>query len=369
MPTVNLELKDKKYPIIIGNDIGSQISKLVKKETNGKLFIFFDAQVYALHGVALLKKLKRSKLKIIECVIKNGEQVKNKKELDKIHDFLLANDVNRSDFILAVGGGVISDLVGFASSTILRGLKWGVVSTTLLSMVDASIGGKTGINHKSGKNLIGIFWHPSFVICDISYLSTLPERELIAGIGEVTKYAGLTGEPFLSYLENYLQGKSLLVKSKLIEIVRFSATFKSFIVSIDEREQNERMYLNFGHTFAHAIENSLGYGKLLHGEAVILGLFGALELSFQLGSKVTKEMILYQAVIKNLMRSIPFKSLSADKIYNAMSLDKKRTSKDLRFIIIEKPGKPVIASGLKKEYIKKAIVNMLENYKMNVKRR
>ncbi len=369
MPTVNLELRDKNYPIIIGNNISGKIAGLIKKETNGTLFVFFDAQVYALHGVALLKDLKKSKLNFVECVIPHGEKSKNKKQIEKIHDFLLSNKINRSDFILAVGGGVISDLVGFAASTVLRGVKWGVVSTTLLGMVDASIGGKTGINHSTGKNLIGSFWHPSLVFCDIAYLSTLPDREFIAGMGEVTKYAGLTGEPFLSYFDNYLKGKNFLVKNKLIEIVRFSASFKAFIVSVDEREQKERLYLNLGHTFAHAIENSLGYGKLLHGEAVILGLFSALELSFMLGSKTSKDMILYQAVIKHLMSSIPFKSLSADKIYNAMSLDKKRTSKDLRFIIINKPGKPVIASGVKKEYIKKAIMNMLENYKMNKRSR
>jgi len=233
-------------------------------------------------------------VKPIEMVIPSGEKSKSVSTLNKLYDFLLNEKISRQDFIIVCGGGVTSDLVGYASATTLRGIKWGIVATTLLSMVDASIGGKTGINHQAGKNVIGAFWQPSFVYSDTYFLKTLPFRELVAGYGEILKYGGLIGKRMLTKIEKYRARNDFYQDKTLIGM---SAEYKANIVSKDEREENLRMRLNLGHTFAHAIETSTGYGKLLHGEAVILGLLAAVELSNLVNPESIQPLKYYKKLI------------------------------------------------------------------------
>ncbi len=280
MPKLNLRLRNHSYPIVIGSGLDNQLVKLLKKYTGGnRVFTFFDSAVYALYGKQIEKQFSAKRISYITFVVPGGEESKSQDSLDKIYDFLLSEKISRTDFVLAIGGGVLTDLVGFAAASILRGVKWGAVSTTLLGMVDAAIGGKTGINHQRGKNLIGAFWQPSFVICDLKYLNTLPEREFFAGLGEVLKYAGLIGTRMSAPLKSYFESGNLLEFKKLQPLIQLSAKYKAKIVMADERESDQRMFLNLGHTFAHAIEKTLGYGKLLHGEAVIIGLLGSVILS------------------------------------------------------------------------------------------
>ena len=203
MPTIRVELEERSYPIIIGHKNTDKLIKVIDRLVgNNRLFIYYDANFYALHGVKLSNFLKR--YKPIELVVPSGEKSKSQAQLTKLQHHLLDQKISRSDFILAVGGGVTTDLIGYLSATTLRGIKWGIVSTTLLGMVDASIGGKTGINTKHGKNLIGAFWQPSFVFCDSFYLNTLNNREFNCGLGEIVKYAGLIGGDYIDLLQKFI---------------------------------------------------------------------------------------------------------------------------------------------------------------------
>ena len=264
--------------------------------------------------------------------------------------------------MLAVGVGVTSDLVGFAAATTLRGIRWGVVSTTLLGMVDASIGGKTGINHVLGKNLIGAFWQPSFVWCDCQYLHTLPTRELISGFGELLKYAGLVGKTMTEPLADYLNNGLYIEDRKILDLIVIAAKYKAEIVQADERESYRRMVLNLGHTFGHAIEKVSGYGRLRHGEAVMLGLLAATELSMLENPRRTRALIEYRELVKRGVDLVPKQKLSADAIIKAMLLDKKRIGHKSHFILLDRPGKPIIVETPATAHVRKSITAMLDYY-------
>ncbi|MEE8578135.1 MAG: 3-dehydroquinate synthase family protein, partial [candidate division Zixibacteria bacterium] len=270
MPTVKVELGKRSYPIIIGDRLEEKLQSLLRKAVGkGKLFVFFDAQFHALHGDKLEKQIRSACGNIEILLLPRGERGKSASTVGKIHDFLLSEKISRSDLILACGGGITTDLAGYAAATVLRGVRWAALSTTLLGMVDAAIGGKTGVNHRLGKNLIGAIWQPEFVLCDLYYLNTLPKRQILAGLGEVVKYGALVGEPMIADLERLLKSGDMLDKKVLPRLVLKSAQYKAQLVAEDERDSGKRMFLNLGHTFGHAIEHSLGYGRLLHGEAVL----------------------------------------------------------------------------------------------------
>lgn len=359
MPNIKVDLGKRSYPIIIGEHNTDRLIKALDHTVKGnRLFVFYDANFYALHGVTLSKLLK--KYKPLELVIPSGEKSKSQNQLSKLYNYILDQKVSRTDFILAVGGGVTSDLIGYLAATTLRGIKWGVVSTTLLGMVDAAIGGKTGINSKQGKNLIGAFWQPSFVFCDTFYLNTLSKREYNCGLGEIVKYAGLIGGEYLDLLQRFLENPS---NTKLTEkLITASARYKADIVSRDEREGKLRMYLNFGHTVGHAIEKEIGYNRIKHGEAVLLGLWVAVELSLMKLKSHRNEMLRYQNLIESYLALIPTFKLMPDSIFKAISSDKKRASGKQNYILIRKPGKPIIIDSLNPILIKKAIKGLIERY-------
>ena len=364
MTQINVRLKHHSYPIVIGHNLDGQLQGLLKRHADhNRLFVFFDATLYALYGKKLEQKLKSGKINFTSFVIPGGESAKSQKTLSVVHDFLLDNKISRSDFILAVGGGVTSDLVGYAAATILRGVKWGIVSTTLLGMVDAAIGGKTGINHARGKNLIGAFWQPSFVLCDLNYLNTLPNRELIAGLGEILKYSGLIGPKMIRLLSSLLDSGTSRDMNKLTPLMEMSAKYKAQIVMADERESNKRMLLNFGHTFAHAIEKTLGYGKLLHGEAVVIGLLAAARLSKHKSPKSAAGLKEYETLVKQMLAFVRYYPLKAESVLENMKLDKKRFSGVQKFVLLQRPGKPFISSDLKEQIVRKALLECLSIYK------
>ncbi|MCH9024238.1 MAG: 3-dehydroquinate synthase [candidate division Zixibacteria bacterium] len=364
MPQINIKLKAGSYPVVIGNRIDNKFLSLLKTNAqNRRVFVFFDARFYALHGKKIESLLKSKKYRIKTFVIPSGEKSKSASALKKIYDFLLHNKISRDDFILACGGGVTTDLVGYAAATTLRGIRWGAVSTTLLGMVDAAIGGKTGINHESGKNLIGAFWQPSFVICNTEHLQTLPEREMIAGLGEVIKYGGLIGNDLIDEIEKFLRKGDLYDTKALEKLINVSVRYKGSIVAQDEREENIRMFLNLGHTFGHAIEKTLGYGKLLHGEAIIIGLLAAVILSRKVNRTSTKVLAGYESLLKKCLRFLRYFPLKPAEIFKNMQIDKKRSGQELRFVLLKRPGKPFIASGLRPKLIIDSVKECLALYK------
>lgn len=364
MPQINIKLKAGSYPVVIGNGLDNKLLSLLKTNIkNNRVFVFFDARFYALHGKKIESLLKSKKQIFESFVIPSGEKSKSASTLKKIYDFLLHNKISRDDFILACGGGVTTDLVGYVAATTLRGIRWAAVSTTLLGMVDAAIGGKTGINHKSGKNLIGAFWQPSFVICNTEHLLTLPEREMIAGLGEVIKYGGLIGNDLINEIEKFLEKGDLYNIRTLEKLIKVSVRYKGSIVAQDEREKNIRMFLNLGHTFGHAIEKTLGYGKLLHGEAIIIGLLAAVILSRKVNRISTKSLTVYESLLKKCLRFLRYFPLKPAELLKNMQIDKKRSGQELRFVLLKRPGMPFIASGLRPKLIVDSVKECLALYK------
>ncbi len=360
MPDLRVRLSSGNYPIVVtSNDFRRLPTLLARTAASGRMFVFYDAQFYALHGSTLRPLLKARGREVIEMVLPRGEKSKSRATLERIYAFLLSEQICRDDFILAIGGGVTSDLVGYAAATTLRGIAWGVIPTTLLGMVDAAIGGKTGINHRLGKNLIGAFWHPRFVYIDTLWVNTLDRRQLTAGIGEVVKYAGLEGQPMIDTLQRYLSSPS---QRTLTKLVRQSVASKARIVTLDEREKNIRMFLNFGHTFGHALEHAAGYGRLLHGEAILLGLWAAVRLSVHLKPSRAKRLNAYQDIVETLLPRIPRVRIDLDGVLTAMSYDKKRSGRKMRFVLLDRPGKVFIADNVPGRTIRDTVKRTLAVY-------
>ena len=364
MSTITVDLGRRSYPVFVGASALSRFTRGLKKcAGSGRVFLFCDAQVMGLHARTVRRCIRGAGRPIIESVIPTGERAKSATVLRGIYDLLLSEQVDRSDFIVAVGGGVTGDLIGYAASTTLRGVRWGVLSTTLLGMVDASVGGKTGINHSLGKNLIGSIWQPSLVACDPYFLNTLAPRELVAGLGEVVKYAGLMGDEMFRPLQVYLEGGDLLHQRRLTRLIAQSVNSKAELVAEDEREEGRRMLLNLGHTFAHGIEHALGYSRLLHGEAVLLGLWAAVDLSCQQKPELERHLADYRGVVEFLMGFLPRRKLDVDQVYRAMGWDKKRRGMHQRFVLLERPGKPFITTSVDGKTVMKSLSNLKEIYK------
>jgi len=362
MKTITARTSGHSYTILVGTNLGSRLSRHVRREVgDARLFVFYDANFYALHGATVRRILDLPERRRFEFVVPSGEKAKSSGVLTGIYDFLLSEKITRDDFILACGGGVTSDLVGFAAATVLRGVRWGVLTTTLLGMVDAAIGGKTGINHGRGKNLIGAFHQPHFVVADLSFLATLPERHMITGLGEVVKTAGLSGRKTVSDLKAYLNRGDLYDLKILSRLVHACASLKAKVVERDERESGARMVLNYGHTFAHGIEKTLGFGRLMHGEAVILGIDTALELGRELGMR-SAGLEAYQDLVQQLMQCVPKRKMDAGQILSAMALDKKRSATDQRYVMLKRVGNPIISENVDRRLVRSALTVMLKRY-------
>jgi 3-dehydroquinate synthase len=310
----------------------------------------------------LYKKLKPNKLFKIE--ITASEKNKNYRTIEKIHKVLFENRFNREDCVISFGGGIIGDIVGFASSTFKRGIKFVNIPSTLLSQVDSSIGGKTGVNNKFGKNLIGSFYQPDLVVSDMNILDSLPEREIICGYAEILKSSIINNFNDFLYLDKNLK-KILKLKSPFIErsIIK-SCNLKKRVVEKDERERNYRKVLNLGHTFAHSYESTLGFSKKLnHGEAVILGIKNAVEFSF-------KKKFLSKQKLNTILKHIDrigmkpsinnlFKKKHVTKIMNYMKSDKKNNSNNINLILIKDFGKIMIDFQISPSNLKKYISKSL----------
>ena len=348
MSLTKLQIKtgNQKYPIFIGNNILNKIQKILKEN----LINFNQCLVIADKNVPkkLINKIINSfsKKKLSLFYFNASEKNKNQKSIDNILSILLSKNFNRNDCVISIGGGITGDVSGFAASIFKRGLKFVNIPTTLLSQVDSSIGGKTGINNKFGKNLIGAFYQPSLVISDTSFLKTLPRRELICGYGEILKHAIIADRKFFTFL-NKNGSKILELKSPLIEKTIFkSCSIKKRVVEADEKEMGIRKILNFGHTFAHAYEATLGYSKKLnHGEAVILGIKTAAKFSLLNKILNIKEFNLIENHLnklnlpKNIHKFFSIKNLN--KILSFMKKDKKNNTNKINLVLLKKIGFPI----------------------------
>ena len=363
---LHIKTGNQKYPIFIGNNILNKLNKILKENfiKFNQCLVIIDKNVPKKLIGKVLISLPKNKISL--HYFQSSEKNKNQKSIDNILSILLSKNFNRNDCVISIGGGITGDVSGFAASIFKRGLKFINIPTTLLSQVDSSIGGKTGINSKYGKNLIGAFYHPSLVISDIVFLKSLPKREVICGYGEILKHAIIADKKFFSFL-NTNGSQILKLKSPFIEKAIFkSCSIKKKVVETDEKETGIRKILNFGHTFAHAYEASLGYSKKLnHGEAVILGIKTATKFSLINNILNIKEFNAIENHLDklDLPRSINkfFSIKDLNKILSFMKKDKKNNTKKVNLVLLKKIGSPVykmqfdekkINLFLKKELIK-----------------
>lgn len=294
--------------------------------------------------------------KVATCVLPDGEKYKNLENLNLIFDALLEAGFNRDCTVLALGGGVIGDMAGFASACFQRGVYFIQVPTTLLSQVDSSVGGKTGINHPLGKNMIGAFKQPEVVMADMAQLRTLPARELSAGLAEVIKYALLGDLEFLAWLEQHMDGLLAGDENLLAQAVYRSCAHKARIVANDEKEQGERALLNLGHTFGHAIESYLGYGEWLHGEAVATGMVMAADLSQRMGWISAEDLQRTKNIIQCAKLPISCPKIPLDEFLSYMAHDKKVLNGQLRLVLLQQLGQAVITKEFDVEKMKQVIL-------------
>ena len=341
---LNVELGERTYPIHIGADLLKD-SNLLNLQIKGKRLVIITNDVVAPLYLTQVQNVLQSIGKDVSTIIlTDGEEHKNWQSLMLVFDYLLKQKCDRHTTLIALGGGVIGDLTGYAAASFMRGIDFIQIPTTLLSQVDSSVGGKTGINHPLGKNMIGAFYQPKVVFADISTFKTLPSRELSAGLAEVIKYGAILDETFLTWIESNIE--LLLAKNEeaLSYAVLRSCEIKANVVKLDEREGGLRAVLNFGHTFGHAIESGLGYGKWLHGEAVGCGMVMAADLSYRLGyiDYVSKVRIVKLVEAAGLPIVAP--DLGEDTWLKLMEVDKKNENGKIKFILMKPIGHSIITS-------------------------
>ena len=344
----------RSYPIHIGADLLARGELYRPHLAGGSAAIVTNARVAPL----FLSKV-RSALdgaRVTEIVLPDGEHTKSWPVLETIFEGLLAGGCGRDTLLVALGGGVVGDLAGFAAAVYQRGIAFVQVPTTLLAQVDSSVGGKTAINHARGKNMIGAFHQPVAVISDVTTLDTLPERELRAGLAEVIKYGVTLDAPFMEWLESHIDKLLARERAALTHAVRRCCELKAGIVAADERESGVRALLNFGHTFGHAIEAGVGYGAWLPGEAVAAGMVRAAELSLRLNLIGAAEVARVRGLIRRAGLPSAGPALEPARLMELMAGDKKAAQGKLRFVVLDGLGRAALRGGVDDERIRQAIV-------------
>ena len=342
MNTLQLDLDERSYPIHIGSGLLDQ-ADLYKKHIKGTFTaVVTNETVAPLYADKVVKTLESIGQKVKLIVLPDGEAFKTWEVLQKIFDGLLENSADRKTTLLALGGGVIGDMTGFAAACYMRGIKFIQVPTTLLSQVDSSVGGKTGINHPLGKNMVGAFHQPQAVIADLDTLKTLPAEELAAGLAEVIKHGAIADSEFLSWIEKNQDALNKCDPAAMEYAVRRSCEIKSQVVAQDEKEGGIRAILNFGHTFGHAIEAGMGYGAWLHGQAVGCGMVMAADLSVRVGLLSEAEASRLKKIIEALHLPTQPPKLGVDRFMELMSVDKKAEGGEVRYILLNGLGQAKI---------------------------
>ncbi len=327
------------YDIIIGADLLGSAATWQGLPKASHAVIVSNPAVFGFYGAALQRALNQHYGRISQVLLPDGEAHKNWDSLNLIFDHLLGQSCDRKTVLFALGGGVVGDITGFAAASYMRGVPFVQVPTTLLAQVDSSVGGKTAINHPLGKNMIGAFYQPHRVVCDLATLATLSDRELRAGLAEVIKYGPIADMPFLDWIEAQLPQLLAREPAALVHAVQRSCEIKAQVVGQDERESGLRAILNFGHTFGHAIETGLGYGQWLHGEAVACGMVLAADLSAELGLVDAAFAQRMQRIIAAAGLPTQAPAMPAERWLQLMRLDKKAEAGAIRFVVIETPGR------------------------------
>ena len=349
MITLDLVLPDTRYPIYIGESLYADAARIVAHLPQKKAAIITNETIAPLYLAPLQAALEAAGVAVTPVILPDGEAYKNWETLNLIFDALLGARAERKTTLIALGGGVIGDMTGFAAACYMRGVPFVQVPTTLLAQVDSSVGGKTAINHPLGKNMIGAFYQPRLVVCDLATLDTLPARELAAGLAEVIKYGPIADMQLFAWLEQNMDALLARDRSALAHAVKRSCEIKAAVVGADERESGLRAILNFGHTFGHAIEAGMGYGVWLHGEGVAAGMVMAAELSRRLG---LVDAAFVQRLTDLIARAgLPTRGPVLDAADNAgrylqlMRVDKKAEAGEIRFVLIAGPGQAIMRAA------------------------
>ncbi len=344
MQTLTVALGERSYPIHIGPGLLGRAELIVPHLAQPRVAIVTNTTVAPLYLERLRGVLEAAGVGVLPIVLPDGEQYKNWETLNRIFDALLEHRAERKTTLIALGGGVIGDLTGFAAACYLRGVPFIQVPTTLLAQVDSSVGGKTGINHPLGKNMIGAFYQPRLVLADTDTLNTLPDRELSAGLAEVIKYGLIRDLPFLEWLEANMERLVARDAQALTHAIYHSCRNKAEVVAADERERGQRALLNLGHTFGHAIEAGMGYGNWLHGEAVAAGTLLAAELSRRMGLISEADVARTAALFRRAGLPTQAPALGVETYLDYMGVDKKVEAGRMRFVLLERLGEAFVTA-------------------------
>ena len=356
---LNVELGDKSYPIYIGIDLLSMKSLFVDQIQGRQVMIVTNKTIAPLYLDKLTSIL--DGFNVQSVILPDGEEFKTLETLNKVFDALLEAKFDRTSTLIALGGGVIGDITGFAAASYQRGVGFIQVPTTLLSQVDSSVGGKTGINHELGKNMIGAFYQPKAVIIDVNTLDTLSNQEFSAGMAEVIKYGLLGNADFLSMLEANIESIMARKKDLIIEVIFNCCQDKARIVELDEFEKGKRALLNLGHTFGHGIENAFGYGNYLHGEAVSIGMVMAAKLSKDEGNLSHEETLRVESILSKADLPISIKkTIDSETLITAMSLDKKSIDGKIRLVLLKSLGDSYLTDSYSNENFMKVVDNFCQ---------
>lgn len=353
--TIKVESNSGTYEVVIGSGIfDKEIGLMAQKSKPDSLFLVMDENVHTYHGERIIAALTKLTTDLHLIQVPQGESSKSISFWEKTVGFLLNSGVRRNTPVFVVGGGVTGDLGGFAAASVLRGVPLYHIPTTLLAMVDSSIGGKTGINHEMGKNLIGAFYQPEHVIADVEFLKTLPSAEWINGLSEILKYAAIRDETIFSDAEIFFdQDLAGLDHLKLTDLISKCVLIKAEIVQKDEFEGSVRAFLNFGHTFAHAMERACGYEKISHGEAVYLGMLAAVQLSKLTGSRLSENPLQKFSSLYNYR--VSKEELSYEELIHNMASDKKKTGMFIRFVLLDEWQHPALKTVKDKTLVREAL--------------
>ena len=352
MESLSVALGSRSYPIHIGPGLISSRELYAPHLAGGRVAIVTNTVVAPLY----LKAGKQATGAVAEIIVTDGEQTKDWQTLNQVFDALLQARCGRDTLIVALGGGVIGDLAGFAAAVYQRGVPFVQVPTTLLAQVDSSVGGKTAINHALGKNMIGAFHQPRAVISDVATLDSLPERELRSGIAEVIKHGLALDAAFVEWLESSIEKILKKARAALVHAVRRSCELKARIVAQDEREAGARALLNLGHTFGHAIEAGTGYGAWLHGEAIAAGMVMAAELSLLMGHLKKTEVSRVRDLLKRAGLPVRGPALAPERLMELMALDKKAAKGQTRFVVLEAIGRAALRADVDDAAVRQAVV-------------
>jgi 3-dehydroquinate synthase len=357
MQNIRVELGERSYNISIGSNILDNIGDALKSlDLSPKVAMVSNPTVLELYGERVANSIKEAGFDLLTVTVPDGEEYKDLLWLHHIYDELLSHKLDRSSALIALGGGVIGDMTGFAASTYMRGIAYIQVPTTLLAQVDSSVGGKTGVNHKLGKNMIGTFWQPRLVWVDIETLRTLSRKELLAGLAEVIKYGIIYDRELFDFLADNKDRILGLDSEALTHIIQRSCEIKAAVVAKDEREAGLRAILNYGHTIGHAIETVTEYKRFLHGEAVAIGMYLEARLSRMLNLIDEGQVSRIKQVIDSYgLPSEKPANINAHSIFLSMQLDKKAVAGELKFILPEKIGSVRIYKGVSEELLREVL--------------